>query len=165
MKTSIGDKYENWTVIDGPIVKRANYYWLCRCTCGTEREVFSGSLQAKRSKGCVRCNSKKPKNKFGAYFVGVPKSVLYKLRGAAKNAFNRCNDSKSKQYHDYGGRGIKVCFVDVISFVKHLLTLEGYDNLELVIDRIDNNGHYEVGNLRFTTRLESSRNSRKRKHR
>lgn len=49
---------------------------------------------------------------------------------------------------------------DIRLFVEHLVTLPGYDNPELVIDRINNNGNYEPGNLRFATWSESNYNRR-----
>jgi hypothetical protein len=49
---------------------------------------------------------------------------------------------------------------DQVAFVAYLMTLDGWDNDGLVIDRIDNDGHYEPGNLRFVTRSVSQRNKR-----
>lgn len=89
------------------------------------------------------------------------KLALKKLWYAARNALRRCTDSKERHYHDYGGRGIEFRFPDVESCVSHLLTLPGCYDLSLWIDRIDNDGHYEAGNIRFTTRSESQRNRRR----
>lgn len=38
-----------------------NYYWYCKCSCGTEREVLEGSLQSGKSKscGCIRSHGEK----------------------------------------------------------------------------------------------------------
>jgi hypothetical protein len=77
---------------------------------------------------------------------------------AAKHAMRRCSDQKHRHYHLYGGRGIKFLFPDRDSLIKYLLTLHGYDNPELVLDRMDNSGHYEVGNLRFATKSQSQQN-------
>lgn len=88
------------------------------------------------------------------------KAVLLKLRHAAKNARRRCINPKERHYSDYGERGIEFRFESVASCVDYLLTLPGHYDLTLWIDRIDNDGHYEVGNIRFTTRSESQKNRR-----
>ena len=48
--------------------------------------------------------------------------------------------------------------VTPVLFMEYLLTLPGCDNEELVLDRIENDGHYEPGNLRFVTHKESAAN-------
>jgi len=73
-------------------------------------------------------------------------------------------------YKDYGGRGITInnellCFE---SYVKYISSLKNYDKLLknpklYEIDRKDNNGNYEKGNLRIVTISENQRNSRNNK--
>ncbi len=67
----------------------------------------------------------------------------------------RCLNSKHKKYKDYGGRGIKCLFKTSKEFVDYIFS-------ELEIDRIDNNGNYEPGNIRLTTSKENSNNRRSR---
>lgn len=72
---------------------------------------------------------------------------------------DRCYNRRCRAYPDYGGRGIKVCdaWHDIEVFVRELP--DGYfDGAE--IDRIDNDGHYEPGNVRWSTRQENSSNRR-----
>jgi len=56
-----GDKFAAWTIVKQVKSRGANHYYLCRCECGEEREVFRGSLVAYRSKSCG-CKSN-PRNK------------------------------------------------------------------------------------------------------
>jgi hypothetical protein len=77
----------------------------------------------------------------------------------------RCLNSSCRSYSDYGGRGIKVCKLWINSFEEFI----GYigprpepKNL-YSLDRIDNNGHYEPGNVRWATRAEQRINTRPRK--
>ncbi len=59
-KFKIGDKFGKWTILDSnPIWKTGGYvHFLCKCGCGTEREVSGGNLLRKVSTncGCVRNN-------------------------------------------------------------------------------------------------------------
>jgi hypothetical protein len=173
-KINIGDIYGKWTVIGpphrkGPTRAGRNHYCMCRCECGTEKEVSVQHLCSGTSVQCRSCGSKNA----GAATMGIrhgefpylPKTLIERVRGAAWNAIYRCTDHENRKYQDYGGRGIEVRFLDVNEFVRHLLTLPGHDNPLLVLDRIDNNGHYEVGNLRYTTYSESSCNSRPKRSR
>lgn len=72
-------------------------------------------------------------------------------------AGQRCNNPKHPAYSHYGGRGIKrIMTEDEFKFIYHR------DNAHLMqrptVDRIDNDGHYELSNCRY---LESSENARK----
>ena len=76
---------------------------------------------------------------------------------AYQDAKIRCTNSGHKSFKDYGGRGIKFLFKSFEQFFKHL----GWKpSPNLVLDRIENDGNYEIGNVRWTTRSESQRNQR-----
>lgn len=88
---------------------------------------------------------------------------FYRLYARVHSAIQRCTNPQHPQYHNYGGRGIRVhpgWVEDPTSFVEYLFTLPGHDNRYLYMDRDDNNGHYEPGNIRFVTASESARNRR-----
>lgn len=68
----------------------------------------------------------------------------------------RCENTNNWQYKDYGLRGIEVRFRDAKDLVDHIgLPPPGY-----VIDRIDNDGHYERDNVRWTDQATSLANRR-----
>ena len=75
---------------------------------------------------------------------------------------NRCRNPKYKEYHLYGGRGIKVCDDWVNSpllFIKWAELNGAEPGLQL--DRKENNGDYEPGNCHFTTPSQNAINRRK----
>lgn len=80
-----------------------------------------------------------------------------KLENAYYHAKTRCNNPEHPRYSDWGGRGIKFKFPNLKCFIAYI----GIPiNTNSVLDRIDNNKHYEVGNLRWTTPSTSNLNKR-----
>jgi len=73
---------------------------------------------------------------------------------------NRCTSLKHPAYNRYGGRGIKVKFKSSNEFVDYVINELQVNPRNLQIDRIDNDGHYEKGNIRFVTAKENSNNRR-----
>lgn len=72
---------------------------------------------------------------------------------AYKGAKRRCADPT---YGNYGGRGIKFLFKSFSEFYAHI----GPRPEGMTLDRIDNDGHYEIGNVRWATRSQQNRNRR-----
>jgi len=69
----------------------------------------------------------------------------------------RCSDETRHNFHRYGGRGISVC--DRWSdFALFLLDVGPRPTPAHTIDRIDNDGNYEPGNVRWATKSEQSLN-------
>ena len=163
MKASAGDKYGRWTVV-APSPRRRGGRCLCRCECGVERMVADFDLIKGKSKECRSCGSKKSWSNTDTSrycrYPDVPQEVYTKIIGAVDNAIARCTDKKHKRYHDWGGRGIKVMFATRDLFIEHLISLPGHNDMSLVLDRINNDRHYEAGNLRFVSRSESQLNRR-----
>lgn len=75
---------------------------------------------------------------------------------AFHDARNRCTNPNIKSFPHYGGRGIAFRFTDFEQFIGHVGPRpEGYQ-----LDRIDNDGHYEPGNVRWASRELNNRNKR-----
>jgi len=80
---------------------------------------------------------------------------------AYNSAKRRCKDSRREDFKNYGGRGIKFLFK---SFQEFLAAIGKKPSRKHMLDRIDNDGHYKPGNVRWSTRSESMKNRRMTKH-
>ena len=130
-----------------------------RCSCGklfttTATKVKTGHTA---SCGCYRDKKISEVNKIH----GLSNHRLrYKWSSIKARIFN----PNTSSYKYYGGRGIKMYepwVHDTKSFIEYCMTLEGSDDNTLSLDRINNEGNYEPGNLRFTTPNIQVRNRRK----
>ena len=75
----------------------------------------------------------------------------------------RCYNSSRKEFPRYGGRGIRLCdewLNNPAAFVDYVGQRPSPRHS---IDRIDNEGNYEPGNVRWATPKEQSRNTRRSK--
>lgn len=136
---------------------------LCRCSCGSESLVRNSFLLRGRSTQCHGCANKRVRHGRRVMKSDLSKQLYLRLSATVRNAIRRCTDETCNVWKYYGARGIKVCpewTDDPGKFLTYLTTLPGHDDPTLVIDRIENNVHYEPGNVKFSTRSESLKNRR-----
>lgn len=95
---------------------------------------------------------------------GMSHDKLYKSWTQIKE---RVSNPKTRGYQNYGGRGI-IMFppwtVDFQLFYDYISALPNFGGKGLTIDRKNNNGNYEPGNLRWAPRTFQNRNMRKKKN-
>lgn len=72
----------------------------------------------------------------------------------------RCANESHKSFHNYGGRGIKVCARWVDSFATFIADMGEPPDRSYSIDRNDVNGDYEPGNCSWKTSAQQARNRR-----
>lgn len=77
-----------------------------------------------------------------------------------KSMKTRCLNPNETGFERYGGRNIRVCQRWLDSFENFLADMGERPSLFHSLDRIDNDGHYEPGNVRWATRTEQNRNKK-----
>ena len=91
---------------------------------------------------------------------GLANTAEYQLWSNIKE---RCFNKKSKDYKFYGGRGVTMSNEFKNSFKTFYDHIGRRPSKKFSLDRIDNNGNYERGNLRWATKSQQAINRRKRK--
>jgi hypothetical protein len=153
----IGKKYARLTVLkecgrsnDGKVL------WECKCDCGnttvtTGRAIFHG-----RTKSC-------------GCFMRETTARLHKTHGMSNSSehktwmsmIKRCENKNDKCYRHYGGRGIRVHESWRHSFPNFLRDVGLKPTPKHEIERVNNNGGYEPGNVVWATHQEQVRNTRR----
>jgi hypothetical protein len=127
------------------------YYCYCRCDCGTEKWVFKASLRSGRTKSC------------GCQKITHGHSGSHPLYHIWNSQKGRCYNRNGRNWKDYGGRGITMYEAWVHDFSAWLAYVERLPHCGepgRSLDRIENNGNYEPGNLRWATPIEQANNTR-----
>lgn len=122
-----------------------NSRWECQCTCGTIVSVNGQNLRNGHTKSCG-CLQREVVTVHGHAKVATPE---YK---AWENMLNRCRCASMPNFHRYGGRGIRVCDEWRHDFLAFYRAVGPRPTPKHSIDRIDNNGHYEPGNVHWATK-------------
>jgi hypothetical protein len=69
----------------------------------------------------------------------------------------RCDNANNDGYRRYGGRGVRVC-ESWYSFENFLADMGHRPSAEYSIERINNDGNYEMGNCKWASPAEQARN-------
>jgi len=155
---SRAENYEKFSKTHGRVLKYAR--WNCLCDCGRESlAVLATDLKSvsQVSCGCVR-------DAVAAERVrshGMRYSSEYGSWLAMKE---RCLNEKSSKYAEYGGAGISIYEGWKYSFEDFYDYLGPKPSSIHSIDRIDSNGNYEPGNVKWSLPTEQAQNTRKPKN-
>lgn len=148
-------KFGRWFVICRfGKTKSGSYRWISVCECGTVKVVNSPDLVQRKSLSCG-CYNQELQSRLRQleHAQGRGRGIIsrgYKCpeRDAWRNAQRRCNNPSDAGYKNYGGRGIEFRF---ISYEEFLSCLGRRPSSEYSLDRSNNDGHYEPGNVRWAT--------------
>lgn len=130
----------------------------CRCDCGAESISRVDNLRrgVARSCGCDKRSIGRRTRKHGG--AGTAEYRAW------KQMVYRCNSPRCSVYGNYGARGIRVCqeWLGPDGYLKFLAHIGQRPSRFHSIDRINNDGHYEPGNVRWATWSQQVRNRRPR---
>lgn len=149
----VGQRFGSVTVVSPEVLwlGQRNHrviHVLCECvTCGYRSVISLRNLQIGRTKGCGDCN-----RQVRAY----PAWLQHRVEAMR----SRCRNPRDKGYPNYGGRGIEFRFDSVAEGCRWIRDNLGIAERHLELDRIDNDWHYEPGNLRWATPLQNHMNRR-----
>lgn len=132
--------------------------WLCRCKCGNEVIVAGSDLRQKRIKSCGCWRKERMSELNKAH--GHRSEKIYNIWSRMKQ---RCINPKAPNYSNYGGRGIIVCQRWISSFemfYEDVSKLAHFGEKGYSLNRIDNDGNYEPGNVEWSTQTEQANNRR-----
>lgn len=160
MSNKPGDKFGRLTLLSQAVSGIGNRTrWLCRCECGMEKIIRQSTLRngATRSCGCLSAEMTRRRSVIHGHSQRTPEYNVW------SSMIQRCENENSEYYEYYGGRGIAVCsswhtFVNFLSYLKATIGLR--PSSDHSIDRINNDGNYEPGNVRWSTIQEQNINRR-----
>lgn len=126
--------------------------WLCRCECGKQTRVDACSLRTGNTTSCG-CYLQERITKHGGYGKGSYNTWRAMMR--------RCYQPRDKDYCSYGARGVIVFapWHDYIVFAAAVGEPVG----DQTLDRVDVEGDYVPGNVRWASVLIQNRNCRQEK--
>lgn len=148
-------RFSHWKVLKRVPSRNKHTMWLCRCDCGAIKEVHGTALKSGQSKSCGGAEHNSGTNS-PTFKHGLSRTHEHRAWTHAKQ---RCFNRRNRKYRDYGGRGIRMCRAWRNNFLAFFAYV-GKCPPGKSLDRIDNDGHYEPGNVRWATRSEQVRNRR-----
>ncbi len=158
----VGETFGRWRVLS-----RSSYrdkrgkrsYFFCLCSCGTEKEVNGSSLTSGRSTscGCYRAEVTSSRCKTHG-LTGGPEWLAW------NNARQRCFNQKTRNFSDYGGRGISMCPLWKNSFSAFISFMGVRPSPKHTLERKNNSGGYSPTNCVWAFKKENCRNTRANRH-
>lgn len=120
--------------------------------CGqSHMALFHNIRKRPKTQACPHCNGRKP--------VNVPKWLYQRCQAQQ----DRCQNVRCSSYERYGARGIQFKFNSPNDAANWVWENLGEADRSMQLDRRDNNGHYEPGNLRWVNAVTNMNNTCKNK--
>lgn len=156
-----GKRFGRLIAVEYRYTRYGKKFFLFRCDCGTEKEINSANVKRGLTQSCGCLHSEVISTK------GRPEMTkhglnLHPLYNTWVGMMNRCYNTTRHNYKYYGARGITVCERWRNSVALFIEDVGEKPSPRHTIDRIDNSGNYEPGNVRWATQHEQNLNTRKR---
>jgi hypothetical protein len=150
----VGQRFGLLKVIQREKSKGNRNKWICECECGMFTSTLGYRLKIGKTKSCGCYRVQAAKDKFITHGYST-KDIHKPEYRAFYGAKTRCNNTQRENYFRYGGRGIEFRFN---SFAEFLSEIGDRPTHFHSLDRINPDGHYEKGNVQWSTLKEQSRN-------
>ena len=155
-----GKRFNRLTVIGrGANSSQGKAMWICECDCGNIVTVCGCNLRNSHTQscGCLQCEQTSKASRTH----GMTRTRIYHVW---KQMRQRCLNPNHRRFGDWGGRGITICqeWQDSFeAFYDHVSQLPHFDEARYSLDRKNNDGNYEPGNVRWASPKEQSNNRRR----
>ncbi len=134
-----------------PTSKQKRRYGLYECpSCKKHWKAQTADIKRGNTTQCRSCSKTTH---------GLSDHKLYNVWSREKQ---RCTNPKDLDYKNYGAKRIKFSteFNDFLVWLKYIESLPSAYKPGYTIDRINNNGNYERGNLRWASKATQQQNTR-----
>lgn len=135
--------------------------WLCECECGNKHVTSLDCLTQGNTRSCGCLNDEARRKGGNRRTHGMCDTPIYRTWKSIKR---RCYNPNTQDYKHWGARGITVHPTwkdDFKEFYNHVSALPHFGEKGYSLDRIDVNGNYEPGNVRWATAKQQANNKRK----
>lgn len=132
------------------------HYWNCECSCGNSLKVRGYALKTTKSCGCLQRDTVRALMTVHGDCTGYEITKEYQTWYAMKD---RCTNEVCKEYHNYGGRGIRVC-ERWMKYQNFIADMGRAPSKKHSIERCNNEGNYEPRNCKWATDIEQVYNRR-----
>jgi hypothetical protein len=149
-----GKKYGRLTAVRRIPNNGEKVMWECLCDCGNTINVASPSLSGNTTScGCAQRDVLQDRN----FKHGRSRTKEF---NTWSSMIARCTNPRCSHWDSYGGRGISIHEPWRNSFSEFFQYVGAAPSKSHTLDRIDNSGNYEPGNVRWATISEQNRNKR-----
>lgn len=151
----IGEKFGRLVVTSKSKDCGRDIKWVCKCLCGEIRKIYAGNLKSGKTRSCGCFNIESHTTH------GYNKGKVAQEYKIWASMIQRCHNPNDKSYKNYGKRGIIVCDAWRASFLDFIEHVGKRPHCKLSLDRVNNDGNYEPGNVKWSTRTEQMLNTRR----
>ena len=155
-----GQVFERLTVVERVRDAKGRLAWRTACSCGREIVLTAGALRCGRYRSCGCWNRERVTLANTRHGAASKRAGVRPEWQAWADAKQRCDNPRNRNFHNYGGRGIRMSDEWAASFEVFFAEVGPRPGPEYSLDRLDTNGHYESGNCRWATDPEQRRNRR-----